>query len=312
MLDDAAQWVVRAPAMHFWLVLLAAGIGAVVAFVYAFVFLRRLRVIEDTPTAKIRSAAQGYGELSGMAQLLDGAPIRGPLTGKTCAWYRYKVEKLGDKHSRVVDSGSSDELFLLQGRTGRCVIDPEGAIVVTRHKEVWFDSRYPSRKRGGHSGLLWQLAGRVGSRYRYTEERLRPGEPLYAIGMFRSVGGDAESFDSEAEVRELLRLWKNDKPRLLARFDADGDGDIDLQEWEAVRRAAKQQVRQEHAQRRSEPLTHVMSRPTNGGRPYLLSALSEETLVRRFRLFSATCLMAALLLGGAAVWIATLRFQGIA
>jgi len=205
MLDAATQWVTQATPLAFWFTFLVATGLAVAAFVYAFIFLQRVRVIEDTPTAKIRSAAQGYGELSGMAQLMDGAPIVAPLTGKTCAWFRYKVEKMGDKHTHVVDSGSSDELFLLVGRTGRCVIDPEGATVITRHKEVWFDYSYPSRKRGGRSGLLGQMLGRVGSRYRYTEERLRAGEPLYAIGMFKSVGGGAESFNTEEEVRVLLR-----------------------------------------------------------------------------------------------------------
>ncbi len=309
MLDTATQWVIQATPLVFWLAFLAAIGLAVAAFVYAFIFLQRVRVIEDTPTAKIRSAAQGYGELAGMAQLMDGAPIIAPLTGKTCTWYRYKVEKMGDKHTHVVESGSSDELFLLVGRTGRCVIDPEGATVITRHKEIWFDFSYPSRKRGGHSGLLGQLLGRVGSRYRYTEERLRASEPLYAIGMFKSVGGSAESFNTEAEVRELLRLWKGDKRDLLQRFDSNGDGDIDLQEWEAVRKAAYRQVRREQSQRSVAPPTHVMSKPIHGKRPYLLSALSEEELVKRFRLSTAGSLFAFLLLGSAAVWMAAVRFH---
>ena len=309
MLDSAAQWVTQASPTGFFFGLAFAIGGALAAFVYAFIFLQRVRVIEDTPTAKIRSAAQGYGELSGMAQLMDGAPIISPLTGKTCAWYRYKVEKLGDKHTHVVDSGESDELFLLVGRTGRCVIDPEGATVVTRYKEVWFDHSYPSHKRGGRSGLLGQLMGRAGSRYRYTEERLRASEPLYAIGMFKSVGGAAESFNTEAEVRELLRLWKGDKRDLLQRFDANGDGDIDLQEWEAVRKAAYQQVRKEQSQRSVAPPTHVMSKPIHSKRPYLLSALSEAELVKRFRLLAGACLAGFLALGSAAVWMAAVRFH---
>ncbi len=308
MLDAASQWVTQASPAGFWLALLVTTGAALAAFVYAFVFVRRVRVIEDTPTARIRSAAQGYGELSGMAELMDGAPIVAPLTGKSCVWYRYKVEKMGDKHTHVVDSGRSDELFLLVGRTGRCVIDPEGATVIARHKEVWFDFSYPSRKRGGHSGLLGRLLGRVGSRYRYTEERLRAGEPLYAIGMFKSVGGSAESFDTEAEVRELLRLWKNDRHDLLRRFDSNGDGDIDLQEWEAVRKAAYRQVRQEQSRRSMAPPTHVMSKPVHGKRPYLLSTLSEEELVTRFRRLAGGSLGLFLLLGSAAVWMAGVRF----
>ncbi len=309
MLDAATQWVTQASPMGFGISLVLMIGGALAGFVYAFVFLQRVRVIEDTPTARIRSAAQGYGELSGMAQLMDGAPIVAPLTGKTCAWYRYKVEKMGDKHTHVVDSGESDELFLLVGRTGRCVIDPEGATVVTRHKQVWFDSRYPPRKRGGRSSLFGLLVGRVGSRYRYTEERLRASEPLYAIGIFKSVGGAAESFNTEEEVRALLRVWKSDRRELLKKFDADGNGEIDLQEWEAVRKAAYQQVRKEQSQRSVAPPTHVMSKPVHGSRPYLLSALSEEELVKRFRLSAAGSLAVFFMLGSAAVWMLAVRFN---
>ena len=34
-----------------------------------------IRLIEDTPTAKIRSAPQGYVELEGTGKLMDGPPI---------------------------------------------------------------------------------------------------------------------------------------------------------------------------------------------------------------------------------------------
>ena len=49
--------------------------------------------MEDTPTSKIRSAAQGYVELSGHGELMEGPKIIAPLTSKYCTWYSYKVEE---------------------------------------------------------------------------------------------------------------------------------------------------------------------------------------------------------------------------
>ena len=53
-----------------------------------------IRLVEDTPTAKIRSAPQGYVELEGVGKLMDGPPIIAKLSGLPCVWFRYKIEEL--------------------------------------------------------------------------------------------------------------------------------------------------------------------------------------------------------------------------
>ena len=303
-IEQLRWWVEHAPTANVVFFLFVAVALALAAFVYAFVFLHRARIIENTPTSKIRSAAQGYVELSGYGELMEGAPIVSPLTAKQCTWYRYKVEKIGDKHSRIVESGASDELFLLVGETGRCVIDPEGAIVTAATKQVWYEHSYPSRRSRQSGGLL----GRVGARYRYTEERMHPGESLYAIGMFMSVGGGAENFNTDAEVRELIKTWKQDRQNLLKYFDANGDGEIDVQEWEAVRKAAYQQVRKEQAQRSVAPPTHIMCKPKNDNRPFLLSVHPQHTLVKHYKWKAVACLGGFFVTGSLAVWAASIRF----
>ncbi len=305
--QSLSSLVLNLPEPKFWLFFVGSVLAAVAGFAFAFIFVRRARIIEDTPTSRIRSAAQGYVELAGRGELMEGAPIVAPLTGKTCTWYRYKVEKTGDRHSRVVESGVSDELFVLQGQTGRCVIDPEGAVVTCRSKQVWHEYGYPSnrsgRSRGG--GLL---GGLMRGRYRYTEERMHAGDPLYAIGMFASVGGGAESFNTDAEVRELLKLWKQNSAALLKHFDANGDGEIDAQEWEAVRKAAYKKVRRQQSERSVAPLTHIMTKPRHDNRPFLLSVYPQHELVKRYKLKSAACLAGFLLLGATAVWMLAVRF----
>jgi len=302
--DSLQAWVLNLPQGKFYFYLLICIAASATGFVFAFIFFRRARIIEDTPTSKIRSAAQGYVELAGHGELMEGEPVIAPLTTTPCTWYRYKVEKINDRHSRVVASGTSDELFVLEGNTGRCVIDPEGATVTCKTKKTWHESGYPSQR---HSHKSSSFFGRLGGRYRYTEERMHPGEPLYAIGMFMSVGGGAESFNTDAEVREVLALWKKNPTALLKHFDSNGDGELDVQEWEVVRKAAYQRVRREQSKRSVESPTHLMKKPQYDNRPYLLSVYPQHELIKRYKLKAGGCLAGFFVAGSVAVWMATLR-----
>ena len=148
-----AARVLRMQPMEFWLAVLAAAGLAVGGFYVAFRFVRRARIMEDTPTSKVRSAAQGYVELNGTAELLPGTPIVAPLTGTRCTWYRYKVQEKQRKHDarghartewRTVAQGVSDDLFLVVDDTGSCIVDPEGAAVTPSANDLWYgDSRQP-------------------------------------------------------------------------------------------------------------------------------------------------------------------------
>ena len=74
------HWAKSGPADDFWLWAIGLLIAAIVGFLISFITLHRKRIIEDTPTSKIRSAAQGYVELIGYGQLMEGQPIVAPLT----------------------------------------------------------------------------------------------------------------------------------------------------------------------------------------------------------------------------------------
>ncbi len=99
MKADLAAKVLELDPVAFWFLIALIAAAAVAGFYFAFRFLRRARIIRDTPTSKIRSAAQGYLELEGRGELMEGEPIVAPLTGQTCTWYRYKVEKREVRYS---------------------------------------------------------------------------------------------------------------------------------------------------------------------------------------------------------------------
>ena len=248
--------------------------------------LRRLtqaRYLLDTPTSKIRSAAQGYVELYGVLQALPEAAIVGPLTGKPCLWWRYKIEEYsgdGKKRSwRAVESGSSEAWLRLNDSTGDCLIDPRGAEVRPQTKEIWQgNQRHPRGPVRG--GLLSFLSS--GDNYRYTEERLQVGEPLYAIGDFRTSAGGHQGLDLGAAQGAVIREWKEDFAGLLQRFDSDGSGQLDEREWSRMRLAAQLEAEDRHRQASQRPAQNHMGRPKES-QPFILSSHGEDHLARQFR-----------------------------
>lgn len=258
------------------------------------------RHLLDTPTSKIRSAAQGYVELYGLLEEVSGdSEIRGPLTGKPCLWWRFRIEEYvsgndDKRHWRVLESGASSAWLCLNDSTGRCLIDPRGAEIKVMARDVWEGSqRHPlGPPKSGLRGFL-----SAGRRFRYVEERLHAGQPLYAIGDFRTQGAGQQGFDVRSAQGEVIREWKRDYAGLLQRFDADGNGELDEQEWKRVRLAAQLEAEDRYQRQALEPARHQMAKPTER-RPFILSNYGEDELARKFywqaALGAVICLIGAL------------------
>ena len=224
--------------------------------------LNRLRAIRDTPTSKIASAAQGYVELIGRGHPF-GEPLLGQLSRLPCLWYRYKIEKRESANKwKTMDSGESDDSFILRDETGECVVDPEQAEIFTRHRDQWHDLDY-----------------------RYTEWKLIEHDSLYVIGQFRTQGGSSLVFNTREELNALLAEWKKDMPALLKRFDLDGNGTLDMQEWMLARSAAKREVAKMMREEQAQSDINIISRPREG-ELFLISNLDQDKLSRRYLFWS--------------------------
>ena len=263
-----------------------------------FSWFQHARVIENVPTAKIRSAAQGYVELSGIAKLMDGPVIVSPLTGRSCVWYSYTIEERVDtrrrdgshsnSHWRVVERGRSDALFLLEDDTGRCVIDPDDADVYIRHQKTWHKRHViPPR--------------------RYSEQLIRSGDPLYAIGFFKTVA-DIEQQQTREQVAHLLRQWKQDPGLLLHRFDHDRNGQLDTDEWEQARQTAENDIKREQGLQTKEAQLNVMMSSDVSDQTYILSSEPEAVLIKQYRWRALKSLGLFFILGSIAVWTFNIRF----
>ncbi|HEY5264884.1 MAG TPA: GIDE domain-containing protein [Steroidobacteraceae bacterium] len=279
----------------FFLICIGLGLAAVYSFWVAFKAWSRSRVIEDTPTSKVRSAAQGYVELSGHGMLPPNAENRAPLTGKPCTWWRYKIEErryAGRSRSwTTIQNDTSAIPFLLDDGTGQCLIDPRGAEVFPGASNVWYGpSEWPQVCIPSGSGIFGRLVDAlVTDKYRYTEHRLQAREQVYAIGAFRSLGGVSIE-NPDDQVAAVLRDWKQDQGALLARFDSNHDGTISREEWDLARAAARKQVLDGRDAQTQQPGVGVLADPADG-RSFLLAASDGESLARRFRLRALTGLL---------------------
>lgn len=317
---ELAASVSRADPVIIACAILALVAAAAYAFWRAWRNLQRARLIEDTPTSRARSAPQGYAELEGVGRLMDGPPIVAPLSGSRCVWYRYQVEeqqavvhRSGTSRQWVtIDKGVSTEVFWLEDDTGRVAIDPEGAEVDTEHKDVWYHGQSARPVSGPFARLFSDILSPsiAGDRRRYTEERIHPGETLYALGLIKNIGSYVDAPNTEEDVRQLLVEWKKDQPSLIQRFDLNRDGKIDEQEWMLARSQARREVLKARREQQMQPAdaVNLMTSPNDADRPYLLASFHQQQLATRYRRYAWGYGALFFTAGCIAVWLFNQRF----
>lgn len=269
---------------HYWFFTIGAGALGAAGIFGTFSNLRRARLLQDTPISRIRSASQGEAELQGRITIHD-KPLTAPLTLQPCVWFRAAIHRRGERGSwKPIYEASSGAPFLMEDGTGQCWVNPVGSEVRAQHEDVWTGTKpWPDIPPSWKSAL---------GEYRYTEARLEPGDPVCVLGEFRSVRADAE-FDAHRRVLDLLTEWKHDKQSLLARFDANRDGEIDLNEWERVRAAAAASAAREERRLGVMPAVNWIARSPYSA-AFLISSGSEAGVIHRFQWLTGLWMTAAL------------------
>lgn len=237
------------------------SIATVGSLFYLFIFIRHGRIILDTPTSKVRSASQGFVELMGKARSLDDSPLRSPGSFTQCVWYDLLIEELNGSKWAHVDRDTSIYSFYVDDGTGLCAVDPQLGEVRTKVKKVW------------QKGKM-----------RYTERLILEGELILCLGQFESEQGSSKTDIAKVGMRLLLAQWKQDRENLLQRFDANGDGEIDMNEWDLARQAARKQTMGEIDEDYVASSHHCLVKPFERGHPYLITTFSQEELTKKFKL----------------------------
>lgn len=180
-------------------------------FYRGFRLLAERRLIENTPTSKIRSASVGLVELSGLAE--GPRILRAPITSLNCYLYRSLVwewvqsgksghwEKVVDEQLHVP--------FYLNDNTGRILVEPQGAELEI-HRD--FHEEYHSSIFGGSGvpsnvgAFLSRHGVDASHKLKIEEYCIKPKNALFVLGTLASNPGlrlKADGSDSPLATSKL-------------------------------------------------------------------------------------------------------------
>lgn len=163
--------------------------GGPLWFLHGFQAFRRKRLIENTPTARIRSMAMGLVEVNG--HVSPRSEMIAPFSGRACAYWEIDVStgsaaRNGGRGSwRVVHRDQSGQPFFVTDDTGTAMVFPAGAECRVNYgvEEECLGIALPDcyaeyLKENCHAtSLLW----RVGQ-MRFRERILEDGQKAYILG----------------------------------------------------------------------------------------------------------------------------------
>lgn len=215
---------------------LALGAG-VYLFFNGFRDLRRLRLIENTPTARIRSMAMGLVEVNGKIEGRSNAFA--PFSNKPCVYWQVEIAvRNGRRRSwSTIHRNASGQPFYIRDDTGVAMVYPKGAechvahtIEETAHGLMLPDCYSDYMKE--HGVWMRHVAGL--SSLRFRERVLEGGERVYVLGtavpraqvhtvseiQLAATGTDdmrAERIRSaDAEVAASIRQGEHEKTFLIS------------------------------------------------------------------------------------------------
>ena len=183
-----STFVTRAtpPSFSFWPI--AGACAGLYFFYHGFRLLQRKRLILDTPSSKVRSAAMGLVEISGLAT--GPYTLIAPITGKACYYYRTMVwrwKQQGKSNSWVKEADESLHVpFFLEDNTGRVLVDPQGAGMEIHRdfQEEFSHSLFSSRLEipANITNFLVTHGIETDSKLKVEEYCVKPKNALFVLG----------------------------------------------------------------------------------------------------------------------------------
>jgi len=177
----------------FWPVL--GTCAGVYLFIHGFQLLQRKRLIMNTPASKIRSAAMGLVEVSGLAA--GPYSIMAPITGMPCYYYRtmawqWKRQGKNSQWVKVADE-SYHVPFFLEDSTGRVLVNPQGAETEVHRdfQEEFSQSLFNSRMEipANVTGFLVRHGVSTDCKIKLEEYCIKPKNALFILGTLSENSG---------------------------------------------------------------------------------------------------------------------------
>lgn len=258
------------------------------AFWGGFYYLRLKRHLENLPTSKARSVALGMVEVYGRARRTYA--VVSPMTQQPCVFYRLRKLRRNHENQSWEEVSTTDcgpIPFAIEDDTGRLTVDPRGAVLKPRHRQEGLP---------GQMSMLLMASSLSDPTEKWIEEIIPEGAPVYVVG-YASAPRPAASSLRERTLAALRELKQN--RHLMNRYDADGDGHISADEWQAAREEVEERVLRQSLATADEdgprPSSVVIGRPARRDLPFIIAETeSEAHLTRGYGVLSAVFLVLGL------------------
>jgi hypothetical protein len=178
-----------------WLWPVLGAVAGLYLFYHGFQLLQRKRLVMNTPSSKIRSAAMGLVEVSGLAT--GPYTLTAPITGVPCYYYRTMVwqwKQQGKSSSWVKEADESLHVpFYLDDGTARVLVNPQGAEMEMHRdfQEEFSHSLFSSSLEipGNITGFLTAHGVNAGAKVKIEEYCIKPKNALFILGTLASNPG---------------------------------------------------------------------------------------------------------------------------
>ncbi|HAZ61881.1 MAG TPA: hypothetical protein DCY89_09945 [Gammaproteobacteria bacterium] len=237
----------------------------------------RLRAVTGLPLSRIRSAAQGYAQIEGLVRPAGEQWLVSPLQGRRCVYYRLQIVRRSPG-KRTLRSGTRQvPEFRLQDATGECVVETEGADF---GHIAWSPTYYGPTDDPSRAGRRPWLG--IVESYSFREQVIGIDDPVFVLGDLHAPEGP----DRSGLLRLALGELKQDKARLHARYDQNGDGVVSGEEWEQARIDTERELSASLlAAAETIDTTVRVRQPEHRHQPFVIAGdLCELQLTRRLRL----------------------------
>jgi hypothetical protein len=157
-----------------------------VLFLLAMAKLRLVRIIEDIPTSRIRSASQGYVEIKGRTGLNGKPALYVPRLKVPCVWYSYQVfrENNDGHHDNEEKDSESINGIYLEDNTGVCLLH-------AHHAQIYPKNVVEHYEAGVTHKMSW----------------IGVGEYVYALGWLKTL-------HPAPRVNDVISKQSEEKPEL--------------------------------------------------------------------------------------------------